>query len=535
MADKLSETSWTDFSKKQKVDLDDKALVKALAAFDKTSESTPEPRLKALEDVVEQVKKHVAALTKRKKELGDKTFGEVKDKLYAVLETAERLQKEALKAVQALGDEGEEGGGSDLLTHKMVPLIRELKKGDVRMSALIGSVSKSAAVLIARRPISPARRKLIDGALDATGGVKYAKGECYYEAGTLQFVLEGPIGGLAKRVRAALLEQTGLRLKVGLRGDDGEEAEGQDEGEAEQAVAVPAGAGAATATPQAPRAASPEQLAYVQRLRKVQERLANALKAQHPESTKLRALMGFASEKADDRHDYAAAIKALEMIEQVLATPDNKEIAEARDAFSARLTALMPRVKQAMAAGQPSGQEIKLKASEAGALAKQGRFELAESMLDDLQDLLDRQPPSEATGAAGDAVQPGLVAYRKALVAWDGAKRKARADIQKLREALLASHPRQTAAADALSGALDALNAGLADRIDRAINAAKEEQRRRHQAAALKVARNYRKFLEADPLLEDIDDNPLDVKVDAAKTLLGALDEVISSLEAAVA
>lgn len=52
MADKLSESIWTAFLKKQKIDLDavkidDKPLVKALAAFDKTDESKPEPRLKA--------------------------------------------------------------------------------------------------------------------------------------------------------------------------------------------------------------------------------------------------------------------------------------------------------------------------------------------------------------------------------------------------------------------------------------------------------------------------------------------------------
>ena len=47
MAEKFSEATWTAFSKKQKLDLRDAPLVKALAKFDKTSEDKPEPRLDA--------------------------------------------------------------------------------------------------------------------------------------------------------------------------------------------------------------------------------------------------------------------------------------------------------------------------------------------------------------------------------------------------------------------------------------------------------------------------------------------------------
>jgi hypothetical protein len=39
MADKLSKSTWTAFRKKQKHEIDDAALVKALAAYDATDES----------------------------------------------------------------------------------------------------------------------------------------------------------------------------------------------------------------------------------------------------------------------------------------------------------------------------------------------------------------------------------------------------------------------------------------------------------------------------------------------------------------
>ena len=87
MAEKFSEITWTAFTKKQKLDLEDAPLVKALAKFDKTSEAKPEPRLEALQDLIEEIKKQVTAQAKRKKELGDKVFGEVKDKLYALLDS----------------------------------------------------------------------------------------------------------------------------------------------------------------------------------------------------------------------------------------------------------------------------------------------------------------------------------------------------------------------------------------------------------------------------------------------------------------
>ena len=134
MAEKLTESTWTGFTKKQSFKLDDAPLVKALAKFEKTSDAKPEPRLEALEDIVELIPKQVTALSKRKKELGDKAFGEVKDKLYALLDIAETLKKETEKAVEDAkkgGDEEEEEESPALLTSKMIPLIREVRKGEL--------------------------------------------------------------------------------------------------------------------------------------------------------------------------------------------------------------------------------------------------------------------------------------------------------------------------------------------------------------------------------------------------------------------
>lgn len=314
MADKLSGSSWANFTKRLKLELDDKALTKALAAFDKTSEDKHEPRLAALDETIEQIKKQVTLVVKRKKELGDKTFDEVKAKLYELLDAAETLHAETTRAAknakQAASDEDDEEESSPaLLTTQMIPLIRQLRKGEVRYSALIGAISKTAAVLISKRTISNSRRKLLSEALDAAGGVKFFKGECYYADKTLFFAMEGPVSGLAKRVRAALLEQTGFRLKVKMTGDDGADEDGQEEEEE--------GAGAASGAPQAPPAPTPEELAYMQRLQRLRDPLTKALSALHPEATKMRALMAFAAEKADQRN-FAPASQALDALLKLL-------------------------------------------------------------------------------------------------------------------------------------------------------------------------------------------------------------------------
>ena len=337
MAIELSESQWTGFLKKQKLELDDAALRKALARLDKTDEGKPQQRLEALKDVIEQIPRQVAAQAKRKKELGDKPFALVKDQLYALLEQAEALQKKTQAAADA-GEDDEEPDTPVLLTTKMVPLLRELRKGEVQMHALICTAGKNTAVLIMRRPISAGRRKLLAEAVDAKGGMKYIVGECMFENKALTFAVRSPAAQLAKRLRQALLDQTEMRFKVKVRGEDGEDVDGEDEGDAQPGAQAQRQA----APPGGP--ASAEQTAYTQRLRKVRERNEQALKEQHPESTRLRAVMGFASEKADGAHDYAAATKALETIEKLLgAAPP--QLGEAMANWTHQRTAVLTTLK----------------------------------------------------------------------------------------------------------------------------------------------------------------------------------------------
>ncbi len=418
MAEKLAESTWSAFKKSKKLEVDDKALVKALTAFDKVDESKPAARLDALLEVIEQINKQVVLLAREKKTLGDKPFTEAKDKLHGLLDAAESLQKsvaaEKAKADKAARDSGDEEEDSPvLLTKKMVPLIRELKKGDARMHAMVCTAGKNTAVLIMRRPISASQRKLLAIAVDAAGGMKYGAGECIWEANALTFVMETAAAGLAKRLRAALQAQTELRLKVRVRGPDGSDEDGENEGDDATAAAAPGATAAAPAAnpPAAPPVPSPEQLSYLQRLRRLQDPYDQALRSQHPAATRLRALMGFASEKADGQQNYAAAIQALQALEATLnalapaeaptASPGTAPAAatastarpadttvDAGTAFKARLTALLPRMKEVIAAAGPSAPEIKAKVTEAGAAATKKDFATANSLLDEAEVLM---------------------------------------------------------------------------------------------------------------------------------------------------
>jgi hypothetical protein len=232
MAEKLSESSWTGFKNKQKLDLNDALLVKALAVFDKTKESEPEPRLKALEELVKQIPEQVKALTKRKKELGDKPFGEAKDKLYGLLDAAESLQKDTrltvdkaqrdAKATEKKGGPSEEDDEESpaLLTTKMIPLIREVRRGELVLQSLIALAGKETVVLLSRKAISPARGKLLKEQMTKPSGLKFIRGECLFEENALTFVVQSGAAGLAKKIKAALLTQTDLRLKVRVRGEN---------------------------------------------------------------------------------------------------------------------------------------------------------------------------------------------------------------------------------------------------------------------------------------------------------------------------
>lgn len=310
MADaKLGKEAWTGFVKKQKLEkqLDDAALLKALDKLDKSAGSAD-----ALEAVGEQVKKLLVQLAKQKKELGDKLFASTKDKLYELLDEAETRLKHA-GAPAGDAHEDEEADSPALLTSTMIPLVRQLLKGDVQMRAMIAVSSKKAAVLIMRKPVSPSRRKLLAEYLNETSGLKYFAAEVSGGTGQLEFLLDGSPGGLSKKLRQAVFEQTGLRCRVALRFGEETETDGEDEA---------AGAGtqdSPSVTTATVAAADTAVAAYQHRLDTLEPRYLAALQAAPETAGKMRAVRAFADGKAE-AGQYAAALKGLDALEALFGT-----------------------------------------------------------------------------------------------------------------------------------------------------------------------------------------------------------------------
>lgn len=146
----------------------------------------------------------------------------------AKAEAEAKKREQAQKKGEDDDEDGDDEDHSALLTTKLVPLLRQVNKGE-SLHAMVASTGKQVVVMLSRKPIPPARRKLLAEELGQAGGIKYSMGHCVREAGMTTFVMKTQVAGMAKKLKLALLEQTGLRVKLRCRGEDGETDEDLDE------------------------------------------------------------------------------------------------------------------------------------------------------------------------------------------------------------------------------------------------------------------------------------------------------------------
>lgn len=460
MSDKnLTELDWKKFSKGR--DLKDAVFVKALAALEKAR--TPDAELAALADIEKQ------ADILRKAGKPDKEITAYFDDLDKALDKQRKLfemeAKKAAKEHQAKTQEkkggkdeqeDEEEETPELLTTKMIPLLRQVKKG-VEIQVLVARAGSEVAVLMSRRGISPSRRKLLSDYLNG-GTAKFFPGHCIFEENAYTFVLKTQAAGLAKKLKAALLKQVELRLKVRVRGedlndidDDGELAEADeilDATDPTAARAVQLKATAAPIVPGAPAASVPSaplrsdslKADFDARMAALQPKVLEVLKAQVGDVSKIRAVAEFVHEKGESGQ-YKAALAGLDSLVKLLdsaggipAAPPMgaavaSEVAPAAASsaetsrFNVRLAALLPQVKQAMVTPGASALDIKLKTSEAGVYARKKEFDAAHELLDEVEVLL--KNASAATEQSADVTLDNDTAQQDETVqsgdgaAWD--------------------------------------------------------------------------------------------------------------------
>jgi hypothetical protein len=237
----LNDSAWKDVLAKNK-GIKDNGLLKTLTDIKKLNDEDHDDTLKALE----QVQKLAAQLKKSKEVSAAPEVGKFLTELTGATQTAERdvakhkaeadkkakakadadKKAHAAAAKKSGDDEDDDEASPELLTTKLKPLIRLVLKGD-RMHALLAKSGKKVVVMLSRKPIPPARRKMLADELGG-GSTKYYPGHCFLEAGAVTFVLKAEVAGMSKLIKLALMEQTGLRLnKIKCRGEDGDD-EGDD-------------------------------------------------------------------------------------------------------------------------------------------------------------------------------------------------------------------------------------------------------------------------------------------------------------------
>lgn len=121
-----------------------------------------------------------------------------------------------------------------------------------------------------------------------------------------------------------------------------------------------------------------------------------------------------------------------------------------------------------------------------------------------------------------------LVAYRKALLGFEQARKAVDGQIETLRKTLVATMPHEEALAARLAEDLAALNEGVGDAMDAAMSSA-EDDRPAANPDAVEELKAYIAELTRNPLVRHVDANPF-VPTGVAATLKAALDRVIATV-----
>ncbi len=290
----LTEADWKKFSKGR--GYKDATLLKALGALAKAEESGPDDQLKALD----AVEKEIAALQKIAR--GD---DELTAHLPVVLAALKKQRKAAELAAEA-ADKAEEPASALLDPKKLLDQLNQCKRKPDRnvQFAYLDGKEKAPAVLALHPTMSG--RTLMAKLQEETGGKTGAYGTAWIDGPNLMLQLDKPLSGLVKKVRAPL-KAVGFRIpNVVLWNADGSvfEKDSEDaDGNAVTAAVGPGGNGL--------------QQAYEARLAELKPLVLKALKEQRGDGTKLRAVLGFAEEKAA-AGSYESALKALDSLQALL-------------------------------------------------------------------------------------------------------------------------------------------------------------------------------------------------------------------------
>jgi peptidoglycan hydrolase-like protein with peptidoglycan-binding domain len=498
----FSDATWKDIVAKNK-SVKDNGLLNKLAEVRKLGEDDHVGAQKALDEIV----KLVAQLKKSKEisatpaaarfvaELSGAAESALKDAAKAKAEADKKAKAEADEAKkreseeQRKGkDEGEdEDDPSGLLTTKLIPLLRGVNKGEM-MHVLVARAGKQVAVMLSRKPIAPARRKILADELGVSGGVKYFNGHCVKEEGTTTFVMKSEVAGLAKQLKLALLNQTGMRVKrLSCRGEDGDDhdlEEGDDEG---LAVARVGGE-----TPEPPKPGDEPPTAMTRPF-------------------ELSAAVGRGGKNLEE--DVKQVQIALNRRADAGLKVDGrcgKDTIEAIMEF-----------QRALGQSRPDGR-VDPNRGTARALAASGK--------------VGKPPPPPSPMAPPEDLGEPTIA--RAPQVWHGTRNILDHNINELKRAIRqeysSEHPALLAEIDQnvqrVDVILEKLDTRLAQTLERAGAAKSPAQRNAEIAAAKTILADYVAFVKEEPLIDHIDKNPFGVDAQVRKTITNSLTHMIKSI-----
>ena len=493
----LSDSGWKDVAAKNKIK--DNGLLKLLADHKRIDESKHDEAIASLDQIVKlaaQLKKAkdvgaAAAAAKYVNEIADaaeadrravlKAKAEAEKKAKAEAEAAKK--QEAKKAPE--DDEDDEDASPALLTTKLIPLLRQVNKGE-SMHVLVARAGKQVKVMLSRKPIAPARRKMLADELGVSGGIKYFAGHCVNEGGATTFVLKSEVSGLAKQLKLALLDQTGLRVKkIACRGEDGQTDEDDDEAQTPGGERV----GGDTTEPRRPD----DVPIAMTRPFELSASVGRGGKNLEEDVQQVQAAL---NRRADAGLDVDGRC--------------GKDTIEAIVEF-----------QRALGHSRPDGR-VDPKRGTARALAASGK--------------VGKPPPPPNPMAPPEDL--GEATLGRAPQVWHGTRNILDHNIKELKRAIRqeysSEHPTLLAEIDQnvqrVDIILEKLDTRLAQALERAGTAKTPAQRRAEIDTAKTILADYVSFVKEEPLIDHIDKNPFNVNAQVRKTITNSLTHMIKSI-----
>ncbi len=494
----LGDAGWKDVAAKNK--LKDNGLLKALEKLKRLADDDHDEAAKTLDEVSKlatllKKDKAVAAVPAAAKyiaemlgaaEAAQRDVAKSKAEHDKASKAKAEAEKKAAEAAAKKGDEDDEDEESpELLTSKLKPLLKLVAKGET-MHALLAKSGKKVIVMLSRKPIPPARRKMLADELGG-GSAKYYPGHCGLEAGATTFTLKAEVAGMAKLIKLALLEQTGLRVnRLKCRGEDGDDDDNDEEG-----APVAEGAGQGDKGEEA------------------------AAKAEAPTDMdrpfELSAAVGQGGKNLEE--DVKAVQAALNRRAGAGLNVDGRC---GRDTIEA-----IVEFQRALGQSKPDGR-VDPKRGIARALAASGKIG-------------NPPPPPNPMAPPEDLGEPTLA---RAPLIWHGTRNILDHNINEFKRAIRQEyaneHPTLLAEIDQnvqrVDVILEKLDVRLSQTLERAGATEDAAKRKAELASAKTILADYIAFVKSEPLIEHIDNNPFGVNAQVRKVITDSLTHMMKSI-----